>query len=113
MTDELKQLSALTSLNHMMRGGHFSICTIDAVGELLGIEPRGSDAYRVLRPLHCIDWNSMPPQLRDAVPGLINECLGVAPAFQFANMERGQIVDLTPDGKPGRRSVMQLLGLKP
>jgi hypothetical protein len=95
----------------MMRGGHFSICTIDNVGKLLGIEPRGSDAYNVLHTLHCIDWNAMPPQLREAVPGLINECLGIAPAFQFANATRGQIVDLTPDAKPAKRGFMHLLGL--
>jgi hypothetical protein len=112
MTDDLKQLSALTSLNHMMRGGHFSICTIDSVAELLGIEVRGSEAYKVLRPLHCIDWNKMPPALKDAVPGLINECLGIAPAFQFTNVQQGQIVDLTPGATPAKRSVLQLLGLK-
>jgi hypothetical protein len=111
MNDELKQLSALTALNNMMRGSYFSICTIDSVGRLLGIEPRGSDAYNVLHTLHCIDWGKMPPQLREAVPGLINECLGIAPAFQFTNAKAGQVIDLTPDAKAPKRSFMQLLGL--
>lgn len=111
MNEELKQLSALTSLNNMMRGGHFSICAIDSVGKLLGIEPRGTDAYNVLHALHCVDWGAMPPQLRDAVPGLINECLGIAPAFQFTNAKQGQVIDLTPEARPAKRGILQLLGL--
>lgn len=110
MNENLKQLSALTALNSMMAKGHFSICTIDSVGELLGINPRGCDAYKILHPLHCIDWAKMPQELRDAVPGLIQECLGIAPAFQFKTLEP-TLIDVSPKAEtPPRRSFLRLLG---
>ena len=29
----------------------------------------------MLQPLHCVDYASMPPMLREAIPHLVNECL--------------------------------------
>jgi hypothetical protein len=94
MTD-LKQLSAVTALNNMMSGGHFNICTIDSVAALLEVQCRGSDAYRILHTLHCVDWGKMPPELRAAVPDLIKECLGIAPVFQFTDTTK-RVIDITP-----------------
>jgi hypothetical protein len=104
---DLKQLSALTALNNMMGKGHFNICCVDSVGDLLGINPRGTHAYKILLPLHCVDWAKMPAELRDAIPGLIQECLGIAPVFQFQNLER-VVIDI----QPRRSGFMQLLGRK-
>jgi hypothetical protein len=95
MSDELKQQIAVTALNEMMRGNHFNICAIDRVADMLGVNARASEAHRTLCPLHCIDWNKMPPQVREAVPGLIQECLGVAPVFQFKTITP-EVIDVTP-----------------
>jgi hypothetical protein len=107
MSEDLKQLSALTALNNMMAGSHFSICTVDRVAEMMGKPLRGSEAYSILQPLHCIDWAKMPPQLREAVPGLIAECLGIEPSFQFKTLEQ-PVIEVTPT--PERRGFLQLLG---
>lgn len=109
--DDLKQLSALTALNHMMSKGHFDICTIDSVGKLLGVDPRG-EAYDILRPLHCIDWAQMPEQLKEAVPSLIQRCLGVAPVFKFSNL-RQRVIDV-PEAAPSSSSArfLRLMGVK-
>lgn len=107
-TEDLKQMSALTALNNMMSKGHFNICCINSVGELLGIDPRRTDAYKILHPLHCVDWGKMPATLRDAVPGLIQECLGVAPSFQFKTL-RPEVIEFT-ESKPQRPSFLRLLG---
>lgn len=79
--DQAAVLSVLTALNKMMRASHFDICTLDAAIKVLRTVPDGR-AYDVLRPLHCINWRDMPPELRAAVPGLIERCISV-PAYQF------------------------------
>lgn len=86
---QLSHLSVLTSLNKMMTGNHFDICTLDAAIRVLRVVPNGK-AYEILRPLHCINWKDMPTELREAVPKLIERCLSV-PAHQF------QITPMTPE----------------
>jgi hypothetical protein len=80
--NDLKQLSALTSLNDMMQKGYVSICTIDSIGTMLGINPKG-EAYDILRPLHCVNFSQMPDELRKAIPDLIRQCLSVEPTYRF------------------------------
>lgn len=111
-SENLKQLSALTALNSMMKKGHFDICCIRDVAQLLGVDPKG-DAYTLLHPLHCIDFAEMPRELREAIPRLIQECLGVAPTFQFVpgdlTLRRTvRIVDVEPDPAPPRRGLFSL-----
>ena len=87
----------LTALNKMMRGQHFSICTIDDAIKALGSRPDGP-AYAILRLQHCVNWMDMPPALRAAVPKLIERCLSV-PAYQF------QLTEVTPE-----RAALNLAG---
>lgn len=103
--DEQKQLIALTALNKMFRGRYFSICTIDSVAEMLGVNPAG-EAYRMLCPLHCVHWDEMPAQVRQQVPDLIREYLGVGPAFQFETL-RHEVIEVAP-AEP-RRGFLRLL----
>lgn len=101
--NDLKQLAALTALNEMMSKHYFDICTIDSIATMLEINPRG-EAYQVLRTLHCVHWNKMPQELRDAVPDLIKQCLGVAPVYRFKTMEQ-EVIDVTP-----ARKLLRLFG---
>lgn len=93
MTD-LKELAAKTALNNMFRKGHFNICAIDDVAKLLDVDPKG-EAYTILRTLHCVDYSTMPKELRDAIPDLVRQCLGREVTFQFANLDK-KVVDITP-----------------
>ena len=83
--DNLKQKIALTALNEMFAKGHFCICTINKVAELLDVNPKGK-AYSMLSPLHCINFDKMPADVREAIPGLIQECLGGDPVFRFESL---------------------------
>jgi hypothetical protein len=108
--DDIKALAALTALNEMFAGGHFSISTIDKVAQLLGVHP-DRDAYITLSALHCIDWNKMPRELRYSVPLLIQQALGNGmPAFQFElrqpNSNALQVLD---QSKHTRRPLLQRL----
>jgi hypothetical protein len=86
---QLAQLSALTSLNEMMRSGKFDISTVTEVAKALGAVP-DAKAMDILRPLHCMEISRMPPELQRALPQLIERCINV-PAYQF------QVTALTPE----------------
>lgn len=74
--------AAVTAMNKMLKGSHFSICTVDNVAKMLGIHCR-KDSYDILRNLHCVDFTDMTREMRQAVPALIADTLGEPPAFQF------------------------------
>ncbi|EIL99109.1 hypothetical protein [Rhodanobacter thiooxydans] len=80
--DDIKQQVAITALNKMMSQGHFSICTIDQIAKMLDITP-DPEAYAVLRPLHCIDYATMPRDLYARLPDLIQAALSGQKVFQF------------------------------
>lgn len=99
-SESTKALAAVVALNNMFAGKHFSICTIDSIAEMLSIQPE-PQAYATLRTLHCINWVDMPPDLRKAVPGLLQQCLaGGFTAFQFtlqpASNTALQVIDASP-----------------
>ena len=62
------------AIQNLFEKGHFSICTLDEVIQLVGAR-QGGDAYRLLRALHCVDFGKMDPELRARIPHLVNECL--------------------------------------
>lgn len=111
---DLKKLAALTAINNMLASNYFDICTIDKVAELLNIQ-RGGESYRTLSTLHCIHYAKMPAELRSAIPSLIEDVLGVAPAYQFATLTPS-VIDMNPapaarQEAPAQRGVLRLLGI--
>lgn len=88
---QLSHLAVLSALNKMMRSTHFNICTVDAAVQALHTVP-DARAYSILRPLHCVNWSDMAPELYAAVPQLIERCINV-PAHQF------QLTLTTPEGQ--------------
>ncbi len=78
MSEDLKALAVMVSLRKALQeSGHFSICVVDAAVKALGVVP-DKDAYETLRVLHCVDYMSMPRELRDAIPGLVAQCTFLA-----------------------------------
>jgi hypothetical protein len=102
---------AMTSLNDMMGKGYMSICTIDTIAKMIGVTPEGLPAYKMLRPLHCVNFSNMPPELVKKIPELIMECLGVEPIYQFS-LPRREPVTVVVDPEPvkaERRGIVRLL----
>lgn len=89
--ERIKELAAMAALNKMFKQGHFSICTIDSVAEMLCINPRGR-AYSILRTLHCVDFSAMPKELQDEVPCLIRECLSLDTIYEFEHLKRQTVI---------------------
>lgn len=105
---DIKQLAALTALNDMMQKGYVCICTIDKIGEMLGINPK-CESHQILRTLHCVHFDKMPTELRQQIPLLIKECLSMEPTYQFAMTVLAppeSVVEPVPQKKP---SLLRLL----
>lgn len=97
----IQEMAAMVALNNMFKQGHFSICTIDNVAKMLNVNPKGK-VYDVLHTLHCIDFSVMPSELKDAVPGMIRECLELDPIYEFDFLKsEKKLVDVyvSPIGK--------------
>ena len=78
--DDLTLLSVATSLSSMMRSRYFSITTLDHCATALGISIAEKQSYKNLHTLHCVDFADMPRELREKIPDLIKDCLGVIDA---------------------------------
>lgn len=88
--NNLQELAAIAALNKMFKQGHFDICTIRSVAEMLHVT-LGGEAYCVLHTLHCVDFADMPTELREAIPGLIRECLALSPIYEFDHLKQRTI----------------------
>ena len=71
---QTRQLVAQQAISRLFTERHFSICTPDEIIKLTSAQS-DSEAYRMLRPLHCVNWADMDPALRDCVPLLVREAL--------------------------------------
>jgi len=87
----IQELAAMAALNKMFKQGHFDVCTLRNVAEMLSV-PLGGEAYRILQTLHCIDFASMGEELREAVPELIRECLSLSPTYEFTHLKQRHIL---------------------
>lgn len=63
-----------TGLNHLFNKSYFDICALDSILSVVQ-SSRATEAYKLLRVLHCVDYASMPKALRDSLPELVNEAL--------------------------------------
>lgn len=64
----------MVALNELFTKKHFNICALDSVLEVMNGTDR-SEAYKLLRTLHCVDYSAMPPELRERIPALVNEAM--------------------------------------
>lgn len=84
----VKQLAAMAALNSMLSKGYLDICTIDKIAEMINMNCK-CEAYTILRTLHCVDFAKMPRELRQSIPSLIKQCLGMEPIFQYTEDDMG------------------------
>lgn len=71
---ETRRMVIKASLNKLFSERYFSICTLDSILDAMQGTKR-TEAYTLLRTLHCMDYASMPVDLRDRIPQLVNEAL--------------------------------------
>ncbi len=71
---ELKQMVVLTAMERLFDEKHFSICAVRNIAKVIGA-PACGPAWDMLEALHCIQYATMPAELRESIPHLVNECL--------------------------------------
>lgn len=109
MTIELQKMAAIAALNKMMQQGYVSICTIDSIAKMLGVTPPAAP-YAILNTLHCVNFSGMSQELKQAVPGLIKQCIDLEPDYRFSPREItvDRVVEASPPEKRG--GILRLLG---
>jgi hypothetical protein len=115
--DKITELTIRSSLRSMFAKGWVDICAIKECVKLAGVTPVGSTMDH-LHALHCVHFKDMDRELAEAIPGMVGALFeGVTltvndlfkPQRQLAQTE----LDITPPAQhPGRRNVLQLLGIK-
>ena len=71
---EVKRMVVLAATQKLFTDRFFDITDLRKIAELVGV-PTNGGAWAMLQPLHCVQYNDMPPMLREAIPHLVNECL--------------------------------------
>lgn len=72
--NDLDAIIIETALRKMVNGGYLSISTINEIVKLKRIIP-DAQVYQRLSLLHCVHFSDMPPEVRDALPGMIRQVL--------------------------------------
>ncbi len=76
--DTLSLEAANFALTHnLKKQAYFSICTLDKALNTAGIQIQCGRSYDILNTLHCINYADMPNNMRDAIPQLIANVIGV------------------------------------
>lgn len=70
--------AANLALHNLLHGRHFSICDLDKLAKLIGVQLGGKD-YEALHGLHCVNWADMPEPLRTQAKEKVVELLGLPP----------------------------------
>lgn len=103
--DRTRELAAITALNKMLADKYFDILVLDHIAVMMNRNIKGP-TYDILRTLHCVHYVQMPQELRDSLPGLIRECIGVEQPYQFDALPIKREIDVTP---PRARNVFHYL----
>lgn len=88
--------AAKIALQKLLHGKHFSICDFDKIAKLLGVQVGGKD-YEALNALHCIEYATMSPSLRQGVEEKVFELLGLHNYYEAAaSKENSQAQEPSP-----------------
>lgn len=72
MNDDIKRMAVETIMDRLFNASAwFDICRVHDIGEMLGVNPRNHADYNVLHAMHCIHYNTMRPELRNALPEMV------------------------------------------
>lgn len=66
-----------TIVEMLTKRGYFDICTLDKALKTMEIQVQCGKSYSILSSLHCLDYKDMPKELRDSVPMLIQNVIGI------------------------------------
>lgn len=79
------------ALNKLFTEKHFSICTLDDIGKLIGVNPSQHPHYKLLRALHCVAYANMSPEILQELQQRVAECL--RPQFQSGALAKALLME--------------------
>lgn len=83
----LRIKAAEVALNTMFSGPRFNICAVRESCTLLGAT-LSPEAEAILTPLHCVDWEKIPSELKAEIPVLLKE------SFTRGTVVRSMVTDM-------------------
>lgn len=85
--DDFQREAIQLNLDKLLNGSpSFSICAVDEMGKLLGVNPESHPDYKVLRALHCVRYTEMSSAMKAELPNKVMNCL--ASSFDTGLMSR-------------------------
>ncbi len=86
-----EKLAVEQAIKKLFTERHFSISTVDSIGDMLGVNPSQHPNYKFLRGLHCVDYSAMPADLLAQLQDRVTEC------FTQRQFNPARMVDLVTD----------------
>jgi len=80
-----------TALENMFSGRSFSICDLDRIGEIIGVNPSQHPNYKLLHALHCVNFRDMDKVVLDQLQQKVAECL--KPTFSPGAMAKALLME--------------------
>lgn len=78
--DQLAAVAANHTLVDMItKKSYFDICTLDKALKNMGVQAQCGKSYGILNSLHCMDYKDMPLELRQNIPMLVQNVIGMEP----------------------------------
>jgi len=71
---ETQQIVLKDALDGLFSNTFFNICAVDSILEMCKV-PRESDAYKMLKTLHCKHFDAMSAELRERLPLIVRDAL--------------------------------------
>jgi hypothetical protein len=92
----------MAALDKMLnKSNHFSICDVDKLAKVLGVNPSSHPDYKLLSALHCVSYGDMSASMKAELPSRVMAVLSAR--FDVSLMAKaleavssGEIKDLPP-----------------
>lgn len=76
---------ARLQLEKILGGSWFSICDLESLGNILGVNVQQHHKYSELRAMHCLHYSKMSPELKAYLRDTILEVLSMEPILYMAS----------------------------
>ena len=75
------------ALKKLFSQSYFDICTINKIGETIGVNPKQSPNYSALSLLHCVNYSDMPSHVKNELPNIVVEVLAPGNSISRLNFK--------------------------
>lgn len=93
MTQTFEHAVLEAALSKLFSCKHFSICTLDQIGELLGVNPSAHPNYKFLHVLHCVNYSNMSATIMSQLQEKVVQCLRPQFAFTGAVLAKALLIE--------------------